>query len=163
MEARRPSTIFVLLLLGAAGGSCHSSGSKELPACEGPFASLRARTVDGQRTIAAVELSPKGECTVGSGCSPAVNGGDAGSEAPCAEVSIVARGASTHCAMTFVSMDGRSFSADASVRKQEGSDYQCRNGPYTYTAYAVAFDPREITVDFAQGSPGPPDGSSGAP
>src|SRR5262245_55345148 len=136
------------MLVSAAIGGCGSS-NRTYPLCEQGTASLIARTVDGAATIAAVTTT--GNCQVTAVCVPSTT-------TPCATVSIVGYGATT-CTATFVSVDGRSISATASVTAN-GPSYQCRDGSgMIHTAGYSHFEPASIDVDFSAAGPG--DGGAG--
>jgi hypothetical protein len=151
----RPLVIVLLVVHCGGGGAAPDGGDaapgvdapplSSLPECGGALARVTARTADGRATIAAVDLSPPGQCRIVSGCMP--NGGAGG---PCAEVVIGNDGVATRCTITFRSTDGRAVTLTATVKTVPGTEYRCRNGPDTsYTAYQVAFDPPTLTVDFA--------------
>lgn len=138
----RLTSRFPLALAAILTATCGPGGSL-LPPCERVRAQLTARTVDGAATIAAVTIT--GSCYLGSTCHPSAT-------TPCATVLILGSPGSP-CSLTFMSPDGRSVSATASV-VVTGPTYRCRDDSgMIYNVGYGHFEPAEIVVDFSTAPP----------
>jgi hypothetical protein len=115
-----------------------------VPVCEQNVATIVASTVDHRPTIAQVNVDPAtARCVVSGPCRP-------GKGLSCSMVTITATSGTHTCELTFVSIDGASFSTTVQIEADDGPGYECIAGGRVVTAHGLHFVQRAIAVDFAR-------------
>jgi hypothetical protein len=147
---RAERAILIGLVVATGVSACDDRDDARVGHCEQSMATLTIRTIDGQPTIARVDLEPSTPpraCTTSSPCGPMFEA-DAGSAA-CSELDVVSWGAE-QCTVPLTSVAGQVVNIEARVKAVPGGDRKCRDDRgYLRDVVQVAFDPPGITVDFS--------------